>query len=197
MRRPAGTVPMLQDLNLIEICTSDHISESDLNVGELIPAKSDVVVDEHYKDASWAYLTDEAENDYVFETMATCWPTTVSRNVHGKRPLTQCIRTTTLESTVIATTSIRVKWLATLTSTNSPCVSWLAIVTIFERSKQQSRHRLKRRLANWKRRKRLPRKTVQMASWATGTLPSVVPTDQPPPELSNIHCNVSFRDEKL
>ncbi|KAK0040819.1 hypothetical protein Bpfe_029746, partial [Biomphalaria pfeifferi] len=61
--------------------------------------------------------------------MASCGPTTVSRHVHGKGPLTQRLRTT-LESTVIATTSISVTWLATLTATNSPCVSWLASATI-------------------------------------------------------------------
>ncbi|KAK0056136.1 hypothetical protein Bpfe_014537 [Biomphalaria pfeifferi] len=119
------------------MCTSAHISESDLNGGELIPAKPDVVVDEHYKVASWAYLTDEAEKDYVLETMATSRSTTVSRDVHRKGPLTQRLRTTTLESTVIATTSICVTWLATLTSTNSPCVSWLASATIVMRSKQR------------------------------------------------------------
>ncbi|KAK0064075.1 hypothetical protein Bpfe_006760 [Biomphalaria pfeifferi] len=31
----------------------------------------------------WAYLTDEAEKDYVLETMAICGPTTVSRDVLG------------------------------------------------------------------------------------------------------------------
>ncbi|KAK0067273.1 alpha-actinin A [Biomphalaria pfeifferi] len=72
----------LQDLN------SDHISESDLNGCELFPAKPDVVVDEHYTDVSWAYLTDEAEKDYELDTMATCGPATVSRYVHGKDPLT-------------------------------------------------------------------------------------------------------------
>ncbi|KAI8779579.1 hypothetical protein BgiBS90_018773, partial [Biomphalaria glabrata] len=141
----------LQDLTLTEMCTSAHISESDLNGGELIPAKPDVVVDEHYKDASWTYLADEAEKDYALENMASCGPTTVSRHVHGKGPLTQCLTTTTLESTVIATTSISVTWLATLTSTNSPCVSWLASVTIVMRSKQRPRYHLKRRLANWKK----------------------------------------------
>ncbi|KAK0053063.1 hypothetical protein Bpfe_017440, partial [Biomphalaria pfeifferi] len=95
------------------MCTSAHISESDFNGGELIPAKPDVVVDEHYKDASWAYLTDEAEKDYVFETMATCGPTTVSRDVYGK--LTWRVQTAALETTVIATTSICVKWLASET----------------------------------------------------------------------------------
>ncbi|KAI8789955.1 alpha-actinin A [Biomphalaria glabrata] len=144
----------LQDLNLTEMCTSAHFSESDLNGGELIPAKPDVVVDEHYKDVSWAYLTDEAEKEYVLETMATSGPTTVSRDVHGKGQLTQHLRTTTLESTVIATTSTFVMWLATLTSTNSPCVSWLASATIIMRSKQRPPYRLKRRLANWKKRKR-------------------------------------------
>ncbi|KAK0047462.1 hypothetical protein Bpfe_023169 [Biomphalaria pfeifferi] len=69
---------------------------------------------EHYKGASWAYLTDEAEKDYVFETMATCGPTTVSRDVHGKGPLTRRLRTTALGTTVIATISICVKWLTTL-----------------------------------------------------------------------------------
>ncbi|KAI8772912.1 alpha-actinin A [Biomphalaria glabrata] len=83
----------LQDLNLTEMCTSAHISESDLNGGELIPTKPDAVVDEHYKDASWAYLTDEAEKDYVLETMASCGPTIVSRHVHGKGPLTQRLNT--------------------------------------------------------------------------------------------------------
>ncbi|KAI8761398.1 alpha-actinin A [Biomphalaria glabrata] len=126
----------LQDLNLTEMCTSAHFSENDLNGGELIPAKPDVMVDEHYKDASWAYLTDEAEKDYVLETMATSGPTTVSRDVLGKGPLTQRLRTTTLESTVIATTSICVMWLTTLTSTNSPCVSWLASATIVMRLEQ-------------------------------------------------------------
>ncbi|KAK0055890.1 hypothetical protein Bpfe_014759 [Biomphalaria pfeifferi] len=96
-------------------------NENDLNDGELIPAKPDVVVDEHYKDASWAYITDEAENDYVLETMATRGPTTMSGDVHGKGPLTQRLRTTTLESTVIATTSFCVRWLSTLTSTFYPC----------------------------------------------------------------------------
>ncbi|KAK0059569.1 hypothetical protein Bpfe_011030 [Biomphalaria pfeifferi] len=114
----------LQDLNLTEICNSALFSENDLICGELIPAKPDVVVDEHYKDASWAYLTDEAEKDYVLETMATSGPTTVSQDVHGKGPLTQRLRTTTLESTVIATTSICVTWLATLTSTNSVSAGW-------------------------------------------------------------------------
>ncbi|KAK0063780.1 hypothetical protein Bpfe_006931 [Biomphalaria pfeifferi] len=33
----------LQDLNLTEMCTSAHISESDMNGGELIPAKPAVV----------------------------------------------------------------------------------------------------------------------------------------------------------
>ncbi|KAK0040640.1 hypothetical protein Bpfe_029954 [Biomphalaria pfeifferi] len=61
----------LHDLNLTEMCTSAHFSENDLNGGELIPGKPDVVVDEHYKDASWAYLTDEAKKDYVLETMVT------------------------------------------------------------------------------------------------------------------------------
>ncbi|KAK0069244.1 hypothetical protein Bpfe_001426 [Biomphalaria pfeifferi] len=89
---------------------------------------------------------DEAEKDYVLETMATCGPTTVSRDVHGKGPLTQRLRTTTLESTVIATAPICVKWLAILTSSNSPCVSWLASTNIFMSSKQRPRYRLKRRL---------------------------------------------------
>ncbi|KAK0049617.1 alpha-actinin A [Biomphalaria pfeifferi] len=186
----------LQDLNLTEMCTSAHISESDLNSGELIPAKPDVVVDEHYKDASWAYLTDEAEKDYVLETMASCGPTTVSGHVHGKGQLTQRLRTTTLESTANATTSICVTWLATLTSTNSPCISWLASATIVMRSKQRPRYRLKHRLANWKKRKRRPWETVQMALWVAGTLTSVVPTNRPPPELSNLSCSVSFRDKK-
>ncbi|KAK0050102.1 hypothetical protein Bpfe_020483 [Biomphalaria pfeifferi] len=65
------------------------------------------------------------------------------------------------------------------------------------RSKQRPRDRLKSRLANWKKRKRRPQKTVQMASWVTCSLPSVDPTDRPPPELSNLHCTVSFRGEKL
>ncbi|KAK0056267.1 hypothetical protein Bpfe_014354, partial [Biomphalaria pfeifferi] len=51
----------------------------------------------------------EAEKDYVLETSG---PTTVSRDDYGKGPLTQRLRTLTLESTVIATTSICVKWLA-------------------------------------------------------------------------------------
>ncbi|KAK0041160.1 hypothetical protein Bpfe_029432 [Biomphalaria pfeifferi] len=89
---------------------------------------------EHFKGASWAYLTDEAEKDYVFETMATCGPTTVSRDVHGKRPLTWRLKTAALETTLIATTSI--------------CVKWLASETIVMNSKQRPRHRLKRRLAN-------------------------------------------------
>ncbi|KAI8778725.1 hypothetical protein BgiBS90_019707 [Biomphalaria glabrata] len=112
------------------MCTSDYISESDLNDGELIPAEPDAVVDEHllmehYNGASWAYLTDEAENDYefVFETMATCGPPSVSRDVHGKGPLNWRLRTTALVTTVIASTSICVKWLATLTSTDLSCVS--------------------------------------------------------------------------
>ncbi|KAI8778140.1 hypothetical protein BgiBS90_020790 [Biomphalaria glabrata] len=96
----------LLDLNLTEMCTSAHFSENDLNGGELIPAKPDVVMDEHYKDASWAYLIDEAEKDYVLETMASCGPTTVSQHIHGKVPLTQRLRTTNLESTVITTTSV-------------------------------------------------------------------------------------------
>ncbi|KAK0068015.1 hypothetical protein Bpfe_002856 [Biomphalaria pfeifferi] len=108
----------IQDLNLTEMCTSVHLSENDLNGGELIPAKPDVVVDKRYKYPSWAYLTDEAEKNYVLETMASCGPTTVSRHVHGKGPLTQRLRTTTMESTVIATTSICVTWLATLTSSS-------------------------------------------------------------------------------
>ncbi|KAI8780539.1 hypothetical protein BgiBS90_017890 [Biomphalaria glabrata] len=73
-----------------KICTSAYLSESDLSGNELIPAKPDAVVIEHYKDASWAYLTDEAEKEYVLdETMATCGPTTVSQDIHGKGPLTQ------------------------------------------------------------------------------------------------------------
>ncbi|KAK0067593.1 hypothetical protein Bpfe_003100 [Biomphalaria pfeifferi] len=96
---------------------------------------------------------DEAEKAYVLETMATSGSTTVSRDVHRKGPLTQRLRTTTLESTVIATTSICVKWLATLISTYFPFVSWLASATIFMRSKQRPRYRLKHRLANWKKRK--------------------------------------------
>ncbi|KAK0065523.1 hypothetical protein Bpfe_004956, partial [Biomphalaria pfeifferi] len=75
-------------------------------------------------------ITDEAEKDYVLQNVATCGPTTVSRDVHGRGPLTQRLRTTTLESTGIAKTSICVTWLATLTSTNSPCFSWLASATI-------------------------------------------------------------------
>ncbi|KAK0056261.1 fibrinolytic enzyme isozyme C, partial [Biomphalaria pfeifferi] len=119
-----------QDLNLTEICTSDHISESDLKGGELIPAKPNAMVDEHYKGASWAYLTDEAEKDYELETMSTSGPTTVSRDVHGRGPLTRLLRTTTLESTVIATISICSKRLTTLNSTNFPCVRWLTSATI-------------------------------------------------------------------
>ncbi|KAK0070310.1 hypothetical protein Bpfe_000293 [Biomphalaria pfeifferi] len=95
--------------------------------------------------------------------MATCGPTTVSRDVHEKRPLTWRLKTATLETTVIPTTSI--------------CVKWLASETIVMKSKQRPRHRLKRRQANWKKRKRRPRNTVQMASWATGSLLSVAPTD--------------------
>ncbi|KAK0050558.1 hypothetical protein Bpfe_020086 [Biomphalaria pfeifferi] len=68
--------------------------------------------------------------------MATSGPTTVSGDVHGKGPLTQRLRTTTHISTVIATTSICVKWPASLTSTNSPCVNRLASGTIVMRSKQ-------------------------------------------------------------
>ncbi|KAK0056813.1 hypothetical protein Bpfe_013751 [Biomphalaria pfeifferi] len=94
--------------------------------------------------------------------MATCGPTTVSRDVHGKRPLTWRLKTAALETTVMATTSI--------------CVKWLASETIVMKSKQRPRHPLKCRLANWTKRKRRPRNTVQMASWATGSLPSVAPT---------------------
>ncbi|KAK0059229.1 hypothetical protein Bpfe_011305 [Biomphalaria pfeifferi] len=62
----------LQGLNLTNICTSAYISESDLNDGELILAEPDAVMDEHllmehYKGASWAYLTDEAEKEYVLK----------------------------------------------------------------------------------------------------------------------------------
>ncbi|KAI8742038.1 hypothetical protein BgiBS90_034594 [Biomphalaria glabrata] len=99
MRRLVATVLMqktqLQCLNLTEMCTSAHISESDFNGGELIPAKPDAVVDKNYKDSSWAYFTYEDEKDYVLETMATCGPTTVSRDIHGKGPLTKGLRTIT------------------------------------------------------------------------------------------------------
>ncbi|KAK0070381.1 alpha-actinin A [Biomphalaria pfeifferi] len=42
----------------------------------------------------------------------------------------------------------------------------------------------------------LEKEKAQMASWETGTLPFVAPTDRPPPEQSNLHGTVSFRDEK-
>ncbi|KAI8775672.1 hypothetical protein BgiBS90_024148 [Biomphalaria glabrata] len=76
------------DLSWMYRIETKETNESDLNGGELIPAKPDAMVDEHYKEASWAHLTDEAEKDYVLETMASCGPTTVSRHVHGKGPLT-------------------------------------------------------------------------------------------------------------
>ncbi|KAK0069190.1 hypothetical protein Bpfe_001372, partial [Biomphalaria pfeifferi] len=65
---------------------------------------------------------------------------------------------TALGTTVIATTSICVKCLATLTSTNLPRVSWLESETIVLRSKRRPRDRLKNRLANWRKRKRRPQK---------------------------------------
>ncbi|KAK0065515.1 hypothetical protein Bpfe_004948 [Biomphalaria pfeifferi] len=114
--------------------------------------------------------------------MATCGPTTVSRDVHGKRPLTWRLKTAALETTVITTTFI--------------CVKWLASETIVMKSKQRPRHRLKRSLVNWRKRKRHWRKTMRMPSWGTRSLPPVTPTDRPPPELSNLSCSVYFRDEK-
>ncbi|KAK0064526.1 hypothetical protein Bpfe_006185 [Biomphalaria pfeifferi] len=70
--------------------------------------------------------SDEAEKDYVLETMASCEPTTVSRHVHGK--------------------------------------GQLAGISDY-------------------------RHEVEAAT-------TIYTTDRPPPELSNLSCSVSFRDEK-
>ncbi|KAK0055683.1 hypothetical protein Bpfe_014958 [Biomphalaria pfeifferi] len=69
----------------------------------------------------------------------TIVPTTVSGDVHGKCPLTWCLKTTVQETTVVATIST--------------CSQWLASTTIVMRSKQRPRYLLKRSLANWKKRK--------------------------------------------
>ncbi|KAK0067230.1 hypothetical protein Bpfe_003328 [Biomphalaria pfeifferi] len=56
---------------------------------------------------------------------------------------------------------------------------------------KRPRHRRNNSLVN----KRLWRKTVRIW-WGTRSLPPVAPTDRTPPELSNLSCSVSFRDEK-
>ncbi|KAK0059709.1 hypothetical protein Bpfe_010877 [Biomphalaria pfeifferi] len=61
---------------------------------------------------------------------------------------------------------------------------------------ERPRHRLNNNLVNWRKRKWRPNKSVRMASWGTRFMPSVIPNDRPPPELSNIYYTVSFRDEK-
>ncbi|KAI8734917.1 ATP-dependent RNA helicase DHX29 [Biomphalaria glabrata] len=61
---------------------------------------------------------------------------------------------------------------------------------------KRPRHYRNDSLVNWRKRKRHWRKTMRMASWGTRSLPPVAPTDRPPPELSNLSCSVSFRDEK-
>ncbi|XP_055901383.1 uncharacterized protein LOC129928870 [Biomphalaria glabrata] len=61
---------------------------------------------------------------------------------------------------------------------------------------KRPRHYRNNSLVNWRKRKRHWRKTMRMASWGTRSLPPVAPTDRPPPELSNLSCSVSFRDEK-
>ncbi|KAI8796192.1 hypothetical protein BgiBS90_003959 [Biomphalaria glabrata] len=61
---------------------------------------------------------------------------------------------------------------------------------------KRPRHRRNNSLVNWRKRKRHWRKTMRMASWGTRSLPPVAPTDRSPPELSNLSCSVSFRDEK-
>ncbi|KAI8775978.1 hypothetical protein BgiBS90_023134 [Biomphalaria glabrata] len=58
------------------------------------------------------------------------------------------------------------------------------------------RHYRNNSLVNWRKRKRHWKKTMRKASWGTRSLPPVAPTDRPPPELSNLSCSVSFRDEK-
>ncbi|KAI8780258.1 alpha-actinin A [Biomphalaria glabrata] len=61
---------------------------------------------------------------------------------------------------------------------------------------KRPRHYRNNSLVNWRMRKRHWKKTMRMASWGTRSLPPVAPTDRPPPELSNLSCSVSFRDEK-
>ncbi|KAI8785516.1 ATP-dependent RNA helicase DHX29 [Biomphalaria glabrata] len=61
---------------------------------------------------------------------------------------------------------------------------------------KRPRHYRNNSLVNWRKRKRHWKKTMRMASWGTRSLPPVAPTDRPPPELSNLSCSVSFRDEK-
>ncbi|KAI8797381.1 alpha-actinin A [Biomphalaria glabrata] len=61
---------------------------------------------------------------------------------------------------------------------------------------KRPRHYRNNSLVNWRKRKRHWKKTMRMASWGTRSLLPVAPTDRPPPELSNLSCSVSFRDEK-
>ncbi|KAI8794053.1 hypothetical protein BgiBS90_004429 [Biomphalaria glabrata] len=61
---------------------------------------------------------------------------------------------------------------------------------------KRPRHYRNNSLVNWRKRKRHWKKTMRMASWGARSLPPVAPTDRPPPELSNLGCSVSFRDEK-
>ncbi|KAI8739926.1 alpha-actinin A [Biomphalaria glabrata] len=61
---------------------------------------------------------------------------------------------------------------------------------------KRPRHYRNNSLVNWRKRQRHWKKTMRMASWGTRSLPPVAPTDRPPPELSNLSCSVSFRDEK-
>ncbi|KAI8792579.1 alpha-actinin A [Biomphalaria glabrata] len=61
---------------------------------------------------------------------------------------------------------------------------------------KRPRHYRNNSLVNWRKRKRHWKKKMRMASWGTRSLPPVAPTDRPPPELSNLSCSVSFRDEK-
>ncbi|KAK0059161.1 hypothetical protein Bpfe_011502, partial [Biomphalaria pfeifferi] len=72
-------------------------------------------------------------------------------------------------------------------ATNSICVRRRAAATTVMKSKQRSRRCLKNRLVNWRKKKR----HMQMASRGTRFLPSVVPTDRPPPSLTtstNMKC---------
>ncbi|KAK0067862.1 alpha-actinin A, partial [Biomphalaria pfeifferi] len=127
---------------------------------------------ERCKGALQTILHETAEDDSLLSSVASCGSTALSRVILRKGLMKRSSGLTALITRAV-TSALRVRWLTPATTVRM--------------KRQRSRHRLERNLVNWRRRKRQLQRAVWMTLWGTRSLPSVAPTDRPPPALTKVH----------
>ncbi|XP_055890340.1 uncharacterized protein LOC129927135 [Biomphalaria glabrata] len=161
-----------QGLKPVDFDTSVFTSERGPEGGQKNPAADGLLHLKRCKGALQTILPETAEADSLLNSVASCGSTALSRVILRKGLMKRSSESTALTTTRAVTTT--------------RCVRWLTPATTVRMERPRLRHRVERNLVNWRRKRHLQR-AVWIALWGTRSLPSVAPTDRPPPALTNVH----------